>query len=65
MEVSGQLRSDVAGYRCRIPGRIVKMVAVWSSETLVVYPITTMHHNPEGRDVNLHRRELFKCFIFM
>jgi gamma-glutamylcysteine synthetase len=38
----------------------VKMKAAKLSETLVSYHTTARRHNPENRDVNLHRRENLK-----
>jgi hypothetical protein len=37
--------------------REVEMEAAMSSETSVSYRITTRRHNPEDRDLNLHRHE--------
>jgi hypothetical protein len=37
----------------------IKMEAAVSSETLLSY-ITTLRHNPQDRDLNLHRCEKFK-----
>jgi hypothetical protein len=33
------------------------MEALWSSETLLPYRITTRRHNSEYRDLNLYRRD--------
>jgi hypothetical protein len=38
----------------------LKMDAARSSETFVPYHISTRHHNPEDRDVNLSRRGRLK-----
>jgi hypothetical protein len=45
------------GCEAMLPSFPPKMEAVRSSETSVSYHITTWHHNPEDRDLNLHRRE--------
>jgi hypothetical protein len=34
----------------------------WTSETLVSYPNTTWHHNPEDVNLNFHHHKNFKSY---